>query len=88
MSSSKKTTAVVSPTTFLNSGSKQFTAQQASINKIIFFNQQNNLEYQQYLDSNFNNNNINPPNPSPNSNFPVQYTGPYPQFVFHANGTL
>ncbi len=84
MSSSKKSTAIVSPTTFLNSGSKQFTAQQASINKIIFFNQQNNLEYQQYLDSTANKE----PIYRPNSNFPVQYTGPYPQFVFRANGTL
>ncbi len=84
MSNSKKSTAIVSPTTFLNSGSRQFTAQQASINKIIFFNQQNNLEYQQYLDSTANKE----PIYRPNSNFPVQYTGSYPQFVFRANGTL
>ncbi len=81
---SKKLTPTINPDNFLNSGSKQFTAQQASISKIIFFNQQNDLEYSQYLLSN---SNVQPVI-TPNSNFPVQITTPTTPFVFKANGTL
>lgn len=81
---SRKLNPTVNPETFLNSGSKQFTAQQASINKIIFFNQQNDLEYAEYLRSTAN---IQPV-VIPNSNFPVQIITQTTPFVFKANGTL
>ncbi len=81
---SKKFTPTVNPETFLNSGSKQFTAQQASIYKIVFFNQQNDLEYAQYLLSNLN---VQPVF-TPDSKFPVQITTPTPRFVFKAGGPL
>lgn len=81
---SKKINPTVNPDSFLNSGSKDFTAKEASVNKIIFFNQQNDLEYAEYLRSTANIQ----PIVTPNSNFPVQITTPIPPFVFKANGTL
>lgn len=68
---SKKLIPIVSPTTFLNSGSIDFTAQQASINKIIFFKQQNELEYNAYVAAVNEANKVVKPS-IPNSNFPVQ----------------
>jgi hypothetical protein len=79
---SKKFTPTINPEVFLNSGSKQFTAQQASIYKILFFNQQNELEYSQYLISNP----IIPPINVPNTPFPVQEKVAHPPFQFTAGG--
>jgi hypothetical protein len=83
--SSKKLTPSPSPTTFLNSGSKKFTAQQASIYKIIFFNQQNELEYNNYLSSNTNIQvPVNQPNTFPKQN--LTFSTYYHRPPFRAGG--
>ncbi len=76
---SKKFLPIVNPTTFLNSGSIDFTAQQASINKIIFFKQQNELEYNAYVAAVNEANKVVKPS-IPNSNFPVQGPSAYTSF--------
>ncbi len=76
---SKKFIPIVSPTTFLNSGSKDFTAQQASINKIIFFKQENDLEYSAYVAAVNQANSVVKPS-VPNSNFPNQGPSANPDF--------
>ncbi len=76
---SKKLLPIVNPNTFLNSGSIDFTAQQASINKIIFFKQQNELEYTAYVDAVNAANKVVKPT-IPNSDFPNQGPSAYTSF--------
>ena len=83
-----KKTPSVNPNSYLNSGSKKFTAQQASIYKIVFFNQQNELAYENYLQSvgsNTSNQSSQPSQPSQNQlSFLVQDSNSNPRFVFRA----
>ncbi len=80
-------TPSVNPTSYLNSGSKKFTAQQASIYKIVFFNEQNELAYENYLKNTTTTQTSNTNSNTQTSNqldFLVQNTVSQPRFVFRA----
>ncbi len=75
-------TPTVTPTNFSNSGSKQFTGQQASIYKILFFKEQNDNEYNDYQNSIIIHNT---PVITHETTFPVQETVNTPYYVFKRN---
>lgn len=72
-------TPFTSPTIIPNSGSGKFSAQRAAIYKINFFNEMNNLEYNNYINArSFIQNNVLPGK----STFPIQ-ENLNPQFYTH-----
>ncbi len=62
----KPNTPWINPATYSNSGARAFSGQQAQIFKIIFFNQENNLEYSNYR-NNYNTTSVTPTTPVPST---------------------
>ncbi len=77
-----KQTPLITPTVFPNSGSKKFSAQQATIYKITFFRLQNDLEYNEYKSSI----NYDTPINTSVSTFPNQINTPPSVYKFNRYG--
>ena len=70
----------VNPATYSNSGSRAFSGQQAQIFKIIFFNEENDLEYNDYV----NNKNYSQQTPITSTPFVLTQEAPPPKVnVYH-----